>query len=199
MARSRQKITVGVSLVGLQDTAVEAHRPGTDGATVGVRVGAALIYICDTPTAQSFFSTWRSAGAKARRLPLQADPTKVLPGAGLSEPAVMMEAANCPPTWAVWDEPSRRLRVCVGRIVFDVADHGALRSVTSAFRHAAKVALVALPRPTSNDALAETARTAGRLFGQPGELVAGRERPRQLAPATAARRSARTSIERTFR
>lgn len=194
MVRSRQKITIGVSLVGLQDTGVEAHRPGTDGAAVGVRIGAALIYIRDTPTALSFFSTWRSAGSQARRLPVQADPTTVLPGAGLAEPAVLMDAAACPPTWALWNARSRRLQVCVGRIVFDVADHAALRSATSAFRAAAKLAASSLPVPGQEVSLAEITRTAGRLFAQPAGSPAVRDRS---ATAAAASTPLRAAIERT--
>lgn len=56
-----QAIKVVVSLVGPQDIAVVAHRPGTDGATLSVRVGGALIYVQDAETARTFHRAWQAA------------------------------------------------------------------------------------------------------------------------------------------
>lgn len=104
-----QAIKVVVSLVGPQDIAVVAHRPGTEGARVSVRVGGALIYILDAETARAFHQAWQSGALQARSLPVRSDPTRVMPIAGVAEPVVMMEAAESPPAGARLDQiPGRR-------------------------------------------------------------------------------------------
>ncbi len=167
MARFRQTVFVGVSLVGTQDTAVVAHRPGTDGAAVSVRVGAALLYLQDSGTARTFHDAWRAAARHARDLPIQGNPSKMLPTAGRAEPAVMMESSDSPAAWARWDPQKRRLRVTLGRLVFEVGDHEALRSTLDAFRHADKLAATTFRPPLPESALDHASHTAGRLFAVP--------------------------------
>jgi hypothetical protein len=97
-----------VSLVGLQDTTVAAHRPGTDGAAVSVRVGGALLYMHDAATVSRFCGTWSSLGSSASLLTREADPARAMPVRGMAEPAVMVEAAYSPPVFARPERPIGR-------------------------------------------------------------------------------------------
>ncbi|WP_344252569.1 hypothetical protein [Pseudonocardia hydrocarbonoxydans] len=201
MPRQTQQISIVVTLAGPQDTAVVAHRAGTDGAAISVRVGSALLYIHDASTANAFFRTWRLAAQKARTLPVRSDPTAVMSMAGRSEPAVMLDSAECPPRWAQFDATRRRLQVCMGRIVFTVNDHEALRSTFAAFRQADRLALTTFaPQPV------DPAQAAGQIAiraltppaGSRGAGPAGV--PRQEAAAAARRApSVRTTIEGPIR
>lgn len=194
MSGSGQAIKVVVSLVGPQDVAVVAHRPGTDGAAISVRIGGTLIYIHDAETASSFHRAWQSGARQARPLPVQSDPTRVMPVSGVAEPAVMMEAAESPPAGARLERPTGRpscLWVTLGRIGFDVRDHGALRSAMAAFRRADKLAATAFPPSPVQRAREHAARTANRLFTTPNHpptrpvTVASRPAPAARAlPAT---------------
>ncbi|MBW0119161.1 hypothetical protein [Pseudonocardia abyssalis] len=200
MSGSGQAIKVVVSLVGPQDVAVVAHRPGTDGAAISVRIGGSLIYIHDAETANSFHRAWQSGARQARSLPVRSDPTRVMPVAGVAEPAVMMEAAESPPAGARLDQaPGRRtsLWVTLGRIGFDVRDHAALRSAMAAFRRADNLAATAFPPTPEERACDQAARTAARLFATPNRVAA---KPvtvssRPTAPARALP-AARTAIGR---
>lgn len=171
MSRSGQAIKVVVSLVGPQDVAVVAHRPSTDGAAISVRVGGSLIYIHDARTASSFHRAWQSGARQARSLPVQANPTRVMPVSGIAELAVMMEAADSPPAGARLERPTGRpncLWVTLRRIGFDVRDHDALRSAAAAFRRADQLAATVFPVTPDQRALDAAAHTAGRLFTTPG-------------------------------
>ena len=142
MRRDRQLVNVSLTLVGLQDTAVAAHRPDTDGAAVSVRVGGALIWMHDRATAAKFADVWRGEDSNAMRLPRE--PVKVKGNEpGLREPTVMVEAAGSPTAFATLvrmpGHPTR-IRVLLGRLAFDVRDLGAYRSTTAAFHRAADVA-----------------------------------------------------------
>lgn len=200
MSRSNQAIKVAVTLVGSQDVAVLAHRPGTDGAAISVRVGGALIYIHDAETAASFRRAWEVGARQARSLPALGDPTRAMPVAGVAEPAVMMEAAESPPAGARMDRSPGRpstLWVTLGRIGFEVRDHAALRSAISAFRQADKLAATAFPMTSERRACEQAARTAGRLFATSDAAAA---RPvtatTREAPATRPRPAARPAIGR---
>lgn len=189
MSRSGQAIKVVVSLVGPQDVAVVAHRPGTDGAAISVRIGGSLIYIHDARTAGSFHRVLQSGAQQARSLPVHADPTRVMPVSGVAEPAVMMEAADTPPVGARLERPTGRpncLWVTLGRIGFDVRDHGALRTAVAAFRRADQLAATVFPPTPDQRALDAAAHTAGRLFTTPGP-AARRSTTAASRPAAARR------------
>ena len=171
-----QRISISVTLAGPQDTAVAAHRPGTDGAAVSVRVGSTLLYIHDATTAQAFCRTWQQAARKARTLPMSSDRTVVMSMAGRSEPAVMLDSADCPPRWSNFDVDHRRLNVCMGHIVFAVNDHAALRSTLSAFRHAERLAAATFPLPIA-DPSQRAALAANKLLTPPEGTTESRQRP----------------------
>lgn len=196
-----QAIKVVVSLVGPQDIAVVAHRPGTEGATVSVRVGGALIYILDAETARSFHQAWQSGARQARSLPVRSDPTRVMPVAGVAEPVVMMEAAEAPPAGARLDQvPGRRtsLWVTLGRIGFDVRDHAALRTTLVAFRRADHLAATVFPPTPDERACERAARTAARLFATPAAPAPTADpAPHQTAAARKPRPTSRVAIQRT--
>lgn len=167
MLSGRQAVKVMVSLVGDQNVAVAAHQSGTEDAALGVRVGGTLIYILDAETARGFYRAWQSGARQARPLPVKSDPTAVMPVAGVGEPVVMMEAADTPPAVArLVSAPGRppSLWVTLGRIVFDVHDHRALRSTMAAFRRAEKLATTTFPPTAEQIAGEQAARTAARLF-----------------------------------
>ncbi|WP_142058244.1 hypothetical protein [Pseudonocardia kunmingensis] len=159
-----------VSLVGLQDTRVAAHRPGTDGAAVSVRVGGALVYMHDAATVSLVARTWNDMDRQALLLPREGDTRRVTPVRGVAEPAVMVEMASCPPVFARLERPVGKnsyLRVSTGRVLFDVRDLPAFRSTLLAFRRAEEVAATTfLPRPTQT-ARERAASTAARAFTAP--------------------------------
>jgi hypothetical protein len=179
-----QRISINVTLAGPQDTAVVAHRPGTDGAAVSVRVGSALLYVHDAATVQAFYRTWKQAARKARGLPINSDPTVVMSMAGRSEPAVMLDSAECPPRWSHFDVDRRRLNVCMGRIVFAVNDHEALRSTLWAFGRADRLAQATFSLPPPDPAQ-QAALAATRLLTPP-EGARGPRQGRRAGADTAA-------------
>lgn len=202
MSGSGQAIKVVVSLVGPQDVAVAAHRPGTDGAAISVRIGGSLIYIHDAETARSFHRAWQAGARHARSLPVRSDPTRVMPVAGVAEPAVMMEAAESPPAGARLDQapgPRTSLWVTLGRVGFDVRDHAALRSTIAAFRRADHLAASVFPPTPEERACDQAARTAARLFATPNHVpansVTASSRP---TPPARALPAARTAIGRAM-
>lgn len=174
MQRSRQAINVAVVLMGLQDTTVAAHRPGTEGAAVSVRIGSALLYVADAETASRFTGAWRSvATAAERHLPRQGNPARATPMPGVAEPAVMVDAAGSPPAFARLERPAGQAshaRVVLGRIMFDVRDLAAFRTTALAFDRVEELsASTFLPRPVEPTAKQRAARTAGRFFVAPAK------------------------------
>lgn len=173
MRRDRQLVNVSLTLIGLQDTAVAAHRPDTDGAAVSVRVGGALIWMHDRATAAKFADVWAGEDTNAMRLPRE--PVKIKGSdPGLREPTVMVEAAGSPTAFAsLIRQPGRptRLRVLLGRLAFDVRDLGAYRSTTAAFNRAAGVAeevfLDGHSVPNASTRAAAAAEIGGRAFISP--------------------------------
>ncbi len=107
-AAGGQAIMAIVSLVGAQDTAVAAHRPGTDGAAVSVRIGRTLVYLGDQETAVHFRRVWETGLGQARTIPVHADPTRIMPIAGVAEPSLMLEAAGSPPAAVRLERPAGR-------------------------------------------------------------------------------------------
>jgi hypothetical protein len=169
--QGNQAIQVICTLVGPQDVHVAAHRPGTDGAAVGVRVGGALLHITDGATVAAFLMAWRAATRHGRDLPVRADPSRVPPISGTAIPAVFMEAADRPPAQARLERGRAgqwsRLWVTLGRMTFDVQDQEALVTTTAAFQRAARIAPgVFLPTPDQR-ALERTAAAAARLLATP--------------------------------
>lgn len=174
MQRSRQAINVAVVLMGLQDTTVAAHRPGTEGAAVSVRIGSALLYVSDAETASRFTGAWRSvATAAERHLPRQGNPARATPMPGVAEPTVMVDAAGSPPAFARLERPAGQAshaRVVLGRIMFDVRDLAAFRTTALAFERVEELsASTFLPRRVQPAAKQLAARTAGRFFVAPAK------------------------------
>ncbi len=193
MRRDRQLVNVSVTLIGLQDTAVAAHRPDTDGAAVSVRVGGALIWMHDRATATKFADVWRREDPNAVWLPRE--PVKLKgTGPGLREPTVMVEAAGSPTAFAnlvrLPGHPTR-LRVLLGRLAFDVRDLGAYRSTTAAFHRAADVAeeiFLDGGSARAAGARAAAAEIGGRAFISPvGSSYQRAVRARSLPPSARAR------------
>jgi hypothetical protein len=180
MQRVRQVVTVLVSLAGPQETSVTAHRPGTDGAAVSVRVGAALLYVNDAATVSRLARIWDTSGRNVSRLlPREADVTKGMSVRGMAEPAVMVDAAASTPAFARLERPVGRpchLRVTVGRIMFDVRDLAAFRTTVMAFRQAEAYAATAFLPVPAGTARACAAEAAGRAFAAP-VTVGNRSRP----------------------
>ncbi len=94
----RQAVGVVLTLVGHQDTAVAVHDAKTDSAAVSVRIGRALIYMHDRDTVETFDRAWSRLSADAAALPRVADRSRLTPVHGMSEPAVVVDAAGTPPS-----------------------------------------------------------------------------------------------------
>ncbi|WP_433274027.1 hypothetical protein ACQPZA_24185 [Pseudonocardia xinjiangensis] len=163
----RQTVSVIVALAGLQDTTVMAHRPGTDGAAVSVRVGGALVYMHDAATVATFARTWDEMKPSASLLVRATDPKSVAPIRGMAEPAVMFEAVDSPPVFARLERPvgqPSRLRVTLGRVMFDVRDEAAFRSTAMAFRRAEELAASAFLHAPDLAPREQAARSAARAL-----------------------------------
>lgn len=183
MRRTRQAVSVIVSLIGLQDTTVVAHRPGTDGAAVSVRVGGALVYMNDAETVSTVARTWNAMHRSAIALPPEGDPKRVTPVRGVAEPSVMVEMGGSPPVFARLERPvgqNSYLRVSVGRVIFDVRDRAAFGSTVMAFRRAEELATTAFLPTSLRTARERAASTAARAFAAPAPA-------RRPAPAVARR------------
>jgi hypothetical protein len=193
MPRTRQAVSVVVALVGLQDTTVVAHRPGTDGAAVSVRVGGALVYMHDAATVSSVARTWNTIASTARLLPREGDAKRVEPVRGVADPSVMVELADSPAVFARMERPPGRnsyLRVALGRMMFDVRDVGAYSSTLMAFRRAEELAATAFLPTRAVSAREQAARAAARAFTVPASAPRrSLPSPRRAAAPAAARPS----------
>ena len=82
---------------------------------------------------------------------MRSDPVQARSMPGVTEPVVMMDAADKPPAHARLEQSAGHpscLWVTHGRVVFAVHDHLALRSTLAAFGQAERVAATAfLPEP----------------------------------------------------
>lgn len=199
MPRGRQAVKAIIALVGPQDVTVTAHRPGSDGAAVGVRVGGSLIYINDLDTVQAFHAAWRSGIEQGRTLPTRPDPDLVRPVWGVSEPVVMMSAADVPPSHARLERTPGRpacLWITLGRVVFGVHDQLALRSAAAAFRQAEQLAATTfLPEPDLSVRYRAEA-TVQRLLNAPRRAGPDRATPAAAAAAPSPQRVLRMRSER---
>lgn len=201
MRRNRQAISVLVALVGLQDTRVVAHRPGTDGAAVSVRVGGALVYMHDAETVSAVARTWNASRGTVRLLPREGDAKRVEPLRGVADPAVMVELSDGPVVFASLERPpgcNSYLRVALGRVMFDVRDLGAYQSTMAAFRRAEELAATAFLPIREVSAREQAACAAARAFAVPASLPRrSSSTPRPAAPdARAAARSSRLAAQR---
>lgn len=182
--RPRQSIGVILTLVGTQDTTLAQHDVGTEQAKISVRIGKALLYLHDGPTAQRLHRTWERLGREAKRLPREISPSLVAPVPGMGEPAVLIHAADEPAMSGMLVQAAgnhSRLRVVVGRVMFDVRDLGAYSSAAAVLGCAADLAATTFPRRLSVPAARElAARDAARLFVPPR---ATRRHTRPDAPA----------------
>ncbi len=173
MPRARQAVSVVVALVGLQDTSVVAHRSGTDGAAVSVRVGGALVYMHDAGTVSAVARAWNTIASTARLLPWEGDPKRVEGVRGVADPSVMVELSGSPVVFARMERPPGRasyLRVALGRMMFDVRDVGAYSSTMMAFRKAEELVAATFLPARAVSAREQAARDAARLFAAPRGL-----------------------------
>jgi hypothetical protein len=197
--RRTQALQLIVTVAGPQDADVVAHRPGTDGAAIGVRVGGALLHVTDAATVGSFLMAWKSGARHGRDLPVRADQTGVVPTAGTALPAAYMEAGQCPPAVASLQRgrpgQASRLWVTLGRMTFDVLDQEALVTTMVAFRRAARMApSVFLPTPDQR-AIERTAAAAARLLAAPSRRSPSTPATTNGTPAVAA---SRRGVSRTI-
>ncbi|GAA3238204.1 hypothetical protein GCM10017691_38060 [Pseudonocardia petroleophila] len=184
--RQRQSVGVVLTLVGVQDTAVTVQHAGTPEASVAVRLGKALIYLNDRPTANALAFAWNDLARDARLLPREISSSLVAPLAGMAEPAVLIEAGGLPPMLGRVERPVGaypHLRLVLGRVMFSVRDLGAYSSTTAAFRRAADCAVAAFPGTGRSTARQHASDEASRLFVAPRAVrrTSGRE-PGPMAP-----------------
>ena len=161
--RHRQSTSVILSLVGVQEISVVAHRALTDGATIGVRVGQALFYLHDRGTAALFATTMDNMRAMSGLLAREVDSRHVAPMPGVRDAAVVIDAANEPRIHGRLEHMDARrafLRVSVGRVVVDMWDIGAYASLTRAFRDAADLAATTFLAGSTPSAQKQAAREA---------------------------------------
>lgn len=192
-----QALRTFVTLVGPQDVDVVAHRPGTEGALIGVRVGGALLHLTDAATVAGFLMAWKAGAHHSRALPVRTDQSRVVPTAGTTIPAAYMEAGRCPPAAALLrrgrpGQPSQ-LWVTLGQMTFDVLDQEALVTTMAAFRRAARMApSVFLPTPDQRAVLRTAAAAARLLANPPGRSPRpGTANRKPLAPAVQPARAPR--------
>lgn len=201
MPRNRQAVSVLVALVGLQDTTVVAHRPGTDGAAVSVRVGGALVYMHDAETVSAVARTWNVSRGAVRLLPREGDAKRVEPVRGVADPTVMVELSDGPVVFASLERPPGRssyLRVALGRVMFDVRDLGAYQSTMAAFRRAEELGASAFLPGREMSAREQAACAAARAFAVPASLSrrsSSTPRP-AVSGVRAATRSSRQAAQR---
>lgn len=190
--RRRQAIGVILTLVGVQEAAVSIEHGGTEQARVALRMGKSLLYLHDRPTATALSRTWQSLQHEAVSLPREINPRLVAPIGDMAEPAVLIDAANSPPMAGRLERTPgsyTRLRVTLGRVMFDVRDLGAYSSTTALFRRAADLAGDAFPHqpataPSRYRAVEHAAREASRLFVAPSSVRRQGRETRATAPST---------------
>jgi hypothetical protein len=185
---SEQAVLATVRLVGAQNTAVTVQHGNTTEAAVTVRIGKALLYLYDEPTAEHFHRVWRDAGEPARALPIQANRDLVRALRGMPEPGIVANAVARPACSVVLvaaDAPGRRpfLRIQLGRVAFEVRDQQAYRTCLAAFAHAQALARDVFLPPGSERVLYGAVAAARDAF-YPDTA------PRRRTPPLATRRSA---------
>jgi hypothetical protein len=175
-----QSTSVLLSLIGVQDISVEAHRAMTEDATIGVRVGRTLFYLHDAQTALSFAQHWTGMRRRSAALRREADAAIVAPMPGVRDPMTVIDIRDAPPMFGRLETLSGGrgyLRTGFGRVVLDVWDLGAYSSVTRAFVDAAQMRAEAFPAATAQDQ-----RQASWLAASRASMA--------FAPQQAARRAA---------
>jgi hypothetical protein len=200
----RQGQTVGVvlTLVGRQHTAVAAQQPRTECAAVAVRIGRALLYLHDPETVSKLGKLWSGLSEEAAaQLPRGVVGPLAAEVRGMREPGVVVDAAHEPPAWGRLErEPGShaRLRVQIGRLVFDIRDREAFATTDVAFRQAELVARTAFDGVSEiRAALREKAfEDARRAFPPPRLGTRFRDRyPSEARPPWAQPRRPRLSKE----
>lgn len=166
---SDQAVLAIVRLVGAQDTAVTVQHPGTDEAAVAVRIGRTLLYLHQETTAEHFLNVWLESHEAAKALPVNADRRSIRGLRGMPEPGVVVNAIGRPAssvTIVGEGEQTNRshLRVQLGRVAFEVRDHGAFHSCTNAFRDAYNLARHVFVPPGSERVLRGAVDIASDAF-----------------------------------
>lgn len=186
--RNRQSIAVVLTLVGIQDAAIDVHQPGTDSAAISVRLGSALIYLHEPETVAKIGNAWFDMAGDARKLVREVSPALVAPVPGMRGPGVVLHASGSPPCSAILIQRPGQLsylRVQVGRIVFNVRDLGAYTSTVGALRRAVALAPVAFPRGADALGRRKALEDAARAF--PTVRARRRVAPRRRTATAASR------------
>ncbi|QJY47786.1 hypothetical protein [Pseudonocardia broussonetiae] len=178
-------------LVGVQDTDVTVQHPGTDEAAVAVRIGRTLLYLHQQTTAEHFLNVWLESHEAARALPVNADRRTIRGLRGMPEPGVVVNAIGRPAssvTIVGEGEQVHRsyLRIQLGRVAFEVRDHGAFHSCTNAFRDAYNLARYVFVPPGSERVLRGAVDVASDAFFPALVKRDLRATPSRLRPAAAA-------------
>lgn len=164
-----QRVSVALTLRGLQDTAVVAHQPHTDAATVGVRIGRALIYFHDWAGAMAVMQGYRQFSHRAVRLPLVSrhDHDERAPSV---QAATAIDVVGTPPVGGVLRAPAgspSRLVITIDRLALVILDRNAFISTRQAFDEAAALADRVLPKPAVPDLRIAALEQAGRALATP--------------------------------
>lgn len=190
----RQRVSVVLTLRGTQDTAVVAHHPQTDDATVSVRIGRTLIYFHDWAGAAAVMQGWRGVSHYAGRLPVigPIDPTSSAPD--VMKAATAIDVVGSPRVVGLLRAPAgrpSRLVVTIDRLCLVIHDRKAYVSTRAAFVDAAELAERVLPKPAVPDLRLVAMERAGRALGAPVRASAARRTadsaPTRLAPQASTR------------
>jgi hypothetical protein len=166
--RDQQTVGVVLSMAGVQDTDVAAHHLSTMYASVGIRIGSALIYVHERETAELFGRVWDRQSRAAAMLPHRLGPRGAREVRGAVDAAVMMNVHGLPPVSGRLVRPPGRpthLRVQLARVVFDIRDQAAFVSVRAAFGDACVLGASVLP------AGSDARLRQQRAFGQAAAAV----------------------------
>ena len=190
----RQRVSVVLTLRGTQDTAVVAHHPHTDDATVSVRIGRTLIYFHDWAGAAAVMQGWRGVSHHAARLPVigPADPTSSAPD--VMKAATAIDVVGTPRVNGLLRAPAGQsswLVVTIDRLGLVIHDRKAYVSTRAAFNDAAELAERVLPKPAVADLRVVAMQRASRALAAPARTVTARRSPdaapTQPSPATPTR------------
>ena len=173
----QQRVSVVLTLRGLQDTAVVAHQPNTDAATVSVRIGRALIYFHDWAGAMAVMQGCRQVAHRAARLPAVSRLNRGERAVGAVVAATAIDVVGTPTVdgmlHALAGSPSR-LVITIGGLALVIHDRNAYASTRQAFNDAAALADRVLPKPAVPDLRLAALDQAGRALAAPPRTVGAR-------------------------
>lgn len=171
----RQRINLMLTLRGAQDVHVVAHHPDTDSARVSARIGNALLYFHDWPSAAAIARGWHQMSREAfllpRRLPEPAPDMRrvdrVRAVTSIDIEGVVQVGAEMVNTPGF----ERRLLVTMGRLEMLVLDRSAYDSVRTAFRDAEVLCSSVIPKAPGPTLHSIAVDRATRALTNPGPSV----------------------------